>query len=116
MCIRDSLYTWDPVNFDQWFSFEFAPGVRSFEGEWMGPFSYGSSLWTSKDTYYDGWSGTTTKGVHHCKSTWGDMMTSGGFTTIGVTGWTRFYEFNGPDGPGFGSFNVFNCNDKDMQK
>lgn len=110
------LHTWDPINGYQWFPFEFSPGIRVIEGEWMDPFNYGSSMWNQKDTYYDGWSGITSKGVHHCNNKWGDMMTRGGFTVTGPTGRVRFYAFEGPDSPVWSYFNVSSCNDNDMQK
>ncbi len=110
------LYTWDPINGDQWFPFAFAPGIRVFEGEWMDPFNYGSSMWNVKDKYYDGWSGMTSHGVHQCRNSWGDMMTRGGFSTTSPSGMVRSYEFEGPDGPAWGSYNVSSCNDNDVQK
>jgi hypothetical protein len=54
--------------------------------------------------------------VSHCSSRWGEMMTRGGFTTIGVTGIVRAYEFDGPDAPTWGSYHVSSCNDNYMQK
>ena len=108
-------HTWDRVNGDQWFPLSFSPGVRAFEGEWMDPFNHGTSNWQQHDTSFDGWSGTTTRSVHHCMGRWGDMMTRGGFYITGVSGNVRFYEFTGPDGPAWGSFNVSSCNDKDRQ-
>jgi len=110
------IYTWDPVNGYQWFPNDFSPGIRVIEGEWLNPFSYGSSMWNQKDKFYDGWSGTTVNGVHHCKSTWGDMMMSGGFTTISPSGSTRFNEFNGPDGPAWSNYTISSCNDNEVQK
>jgi hypothetical protein len=111
-----TLHTWDPVNGDQWFPFAFSPGIRVFEGEWMDPFSHGSSMWNSKDEYYDGWSGMTSKGVHLCRSAWGDMMTRGWFSTTSPTGRTAVYEFSGPDGATWSFFNVFSCNANQIQK
>jgi hypothetical protein len=111
---------WNPIDEYYLEPYAFLPGVRLIEGEWRDPFSYGSSMWNGnfKTSHYDGWSGTDWKehGVNHCKSRWGDMMTSGGFTTIGVAGRVRSFEFNGPDGPTWSSYNVSSCNDKYIQK
>lgn len=113
---------WDPdpsIGY-YWEPYLYSPGVRVFEGVWRDPFSYGSSMWnaTYKSSLYDGWTGTETieHGVHHCDSRWGEMMTSGGFTTISPTGAVRSYAFEGPDGPTWSSFNVSSCNDNFMQK
>lgn len=104
------LHTWDPINGDQWFPYTFAPGSREIAGEWMDPFSYGSSTSNQKDSYYDGWSGSTGKAVHHCQGNWGDTMTRGGFSVN-----TRFYAFEGPDGPTWSSYNLSNCNENAVQ-
>ncbi|MDH3431844.1 MAG: hypothetical protein OEQ14_17735 [Gammaproteobacteria bacterium] len=109
------LHTWDPVNGDQWFPFPFTPGTREIEGEWVDPFSFGSSMWNQKDTYFDGWSGMTSSALHRCKGTWGDMMTRGGFTLTTPLR-TRFYAFEGPDGPAWSSYNVSSCNDNEIQR
>lgn len=110
------LHSWDPINGDQWFPYAFAPGIRVIAGEWLDPFSYGSSMWNQNDTYYDGSSGMTSQGVHHCKGKWGDMMTHGGFSTTGPSGRTSFYEFDGPDGAAWSSYNVSSCNDNEVQR
>ena len=113
---------WDPdpsIGY-YWEPYFYSPGVRIIEGEWRDPFSYGSSMWIGnyKSSSYDGWSGTETTehGVNHCDSRWGDMMTSGGFTTTSPSGAVRSYEFVGPDAPTWSSYNVSSCNDKYMQK
>lgn len=109
-------FGWNPGDGDYWFPFTFSPGIRIISGDWLDPFSYGSSMWNVKDKFYDGWSGMTFNGLHHCKSTWGDMMTRGGFTTISPSGATRSYEFDGPNGPAWGSYNVSSCNDNEIQQ
>jgi hypothetical protein len=114
------LYGWDPDIGDYYEPYAFSPGVRIIEGEWKDPFSYGSSMWNGnyKNYYYDGWSGEDWKdhGANHCQRHFGDMMTSGGFTTIGVTGRVRSYEFDGPYGPTWSSYSVSSCNENFMQR
>lgn len=107
--------SWDPVNGYQWSEAFFSPGPREIEAEWADPFSYGSSMSNQKDTYFDGWSGTTTKYVNHCKFDWGDMMNRGGFTITSPVR-TNFYPFEGPDGPAWSYYNVSSCNTNDMQR
>ena len=108
-------YGWNPDDGYYWEPYGFS-GTWVIEGEWLDPFSYGSSMWNANDKSYDGWSGTTYNGVHHCKSSWGDLMTRGGFSQTNELGRTFFYSFEGPDGPAWSHYNVSSCNDKDMQK
>ena len=104
-------HTWDPVNGDQWFPFAFDPGPRAIAGEWIDPFSFGTSMWNQKDSYHDGWSGATSTAIYQCQGKWGDMMTRGGFSIN-----NRFYAFEGPDGPTWSSYNVSSCNDHSVQR
>ena len=69
-----------------------------------------------KDQFYDGWSGTTFNGVHHRKSSWGELMTRGGFSQTGPSGNTFSYLFEGPDGPVWSYYNISSCNYKALQK
>ena len=115
-CYQDGWhYGYDPDTgyYSEPFGFT---GIWAIEGEWMKPFSYGSSVWNEKSKSYDGWSETTFHGVHHCNSRWGELMTSGGWSVSTPNGRTFFYGFEGPYGPMWSYFNVSSCNDKDMQK
>jgi hypothetical protein len=119
-CYQDGYhYGWNPT--DGYYSEPFGfTGIWAIQGEWLDPFSYGSSMWNGKykDYHYDGWSGTDWKahGVHHCKSSWGDIMMSGGWSVTTESGRTFFYEFQGPNGPMWSFYNHSSCNDKDQQK
>lgn len=113
------LYGWNPT--DGYYSAPYGfTDLWAIEGEWRDPFSYGSSMWNGhyKNYQYDGWSGTdwTDHGVNHCQSRWGDIMTSGGWSVSTPSGRTFFYEFDGPYGPWWSHYNIFSCNDKNMQK
>lgn len=109
------LYTWDPVNGYQWSPWEFGPGTIEIEGEWIDPFSFGSAISNHNDKFYDGWSDTTHNTVNHCKMNWGDMMTRGGFATTSEQFGTRFWAFEGPDGPSWSFYHVSSCNDNQSQ-
>ena len=100
-------YYWEPYGF--W-------GTWVFAGEWLDPFNYGSSMSNVNDKFYDGWSDTKFSGVHHCKSSWGDLMTRGGFSRTAPSGRTFFHPFEGPEGPTWSYYNVSSCNDKELQK
>lgn len=108
-------YGWSPDGgyWEPWIGFF---GIWVIEGEWLDPFSYGSSVSNVKDKSYDGWSGMTFGGLNHCKSNWGDLMTRGGFSQTGPGGNTFFYPFGGPDGPAWGSYSVSSCNVNGMEK
>lgn len=108
-------YGYDPSSGYYSYTFGFE-GIWAIEGEWLDPFSYGTSVWNQNDTFYDGWSETTYKGVHHCNSRWGELMASGGWSVTTPTGRTFSYPFDGPFGNAWSFFNVNSCNDKDMQK
>ena len=108
-------YGWNPT--DGYYSFPFLfVGTWLIEGEWLDPFSYGTSIGNQNDKFYDGWSDTTYKGVHHCKSSWGELMTSGGFTRTSPSGRVFHHPFEGPDGAAWSYYYMSSCNDKDMQK
>lgn len=108
-------YGWNPSDGYYWEPYGFS-GIWVIEGEWLEPFSYGSSMSNVKDQFYDGWSGTTFNGLHHCKSNWGDLMTRGGFSQTIPSGTTFFYPFEGPEGSAWSYYNVSSCNDKELQK
>ena len=115
-CYQDGYhYGWNPG--DGYYSEPWGfTGIWAIQGEWLDPFSYGSSVWNQKDKGYDGWSETTYHGVHHCNSRWGELMTSGGWSVTTESGRTFFYEFEGPYGPMWSFYNISGCNDKDIQK
>jgi hypothetical protein len=109
-------YGWDPDTgdyFDPNYGFS---GIWAIEGDWLDPFSYGSSMSNVKDKFYDGWSGTTFNSVHNCMSNWGDLMTRGGFSQTTPSGRTFFYPFEGPDGSAWSYYHVSSCNDNEGQK
>jgi len=108
-------YGWNPSDGDYSEDYGFG-GTWLIEGEWLDPFSYGSSVWNANDKSYDGWSDTTFKGVHHCKSNWGDLMTRGGLSRTTPWGNTWVHPFEGPDGSMWSYYNVSSCNDKELQK
>lgn len=115
-CYQDGYhYGVDPNGEPFWESWGFT-GIWAIQGEWLEPFSYGSSVWNQKDKSYDGWSETTYQGVHHCNSRWGDLMTSGGWSVTTPGDRTFFYAFEGPQGPMWSFYNISGCNDKDKQK
>jgi len=115
-CYQDGyLYGWDPdIGYysDEDYGFW---GLWAIEGEWLDPFSYGSSMWNQNDKFFDGWSDTAGHAVHHCKSRWGDLMKSGGFSATNPSGRTFFYEFDGPLGSAWSFYNVSSCNDNEVQ-
>jgi hypothetical protein len=100
--------SWDPVNGYQSEPWLFP--LMDVTGEWADPFSHGKSVVNQKGMNYDGWSGTTSAVAQHCNRRWGDLMRSGGFS-IG----TRSYEFQGPEGAAWSSYNLDSCNDRSMQ-
>jgi hypothetical protein len=108
-------YGWNPNDGYYWEPYGFW-GTWVIAGEWLDPFNYGSSMWNAKDKFYDGWSGTTFNGVHHCKSEWGDLMTRGGFSRTAPSGRTFFHPFEGPDGPAWSHYYISSCNDNELQK
>lgn len=110
---------WNPSDGYYWVPFGFG-GTWVIEGEWLDPFSYGSSMSNGnyKNYHYDGWSGTDWKdhGVNHCKSSWGDLMTRGGFSRTAPSGRIFFHPFEGPEESAWSYYHVSSCNDKYMQK
>jgi len=103
------LDTWDPINGYQSVPWPF-PGPRSIAGEWAAPFSYGKSISNQRNTNYDGWSGITTNNAQQCTYSWGESMTSGGFT-FGL----RSFAFEGPEGAAWSAYAVNSCNNHDTQ-
>ena len=104
------IESWDPVNGPQYQEWVF-PVVMHVTGEWLDPFYYYESLSNQKNTYYDGWSGTTTKNVEHCRYLSGDWMRAGGFSIN-----ARSWAFEGPDGPAWSGFSLSSCNSNNKQR
>lgn len=91
-------------------------GTVIFRGEWVDPFSYQETQSKYKSTYYDGWSNTTDQYMTLCKEKHGDQMKQGGWSVTRADGRTFFRDFNGPDGPMFGYYQVSSCNRNNARK
>lgn len=104
------IESWDPINGYQFEPFSY-PGPMTVSGEWLDPFNYGESSSNQRNSYYDGWSGVTTKTVDNCKYSWGDAMQAGGFSIN-----QRSYAFEGPYGPAWSNYYLSSCNSNTNQR
>lgn len=104
------LDSWDPVNGYQTVPWSY-PGPMAVKGEWADPFSYSRSVVNEKGMNYDGWSGITSKYGQNCNGRSGELMQSGGFS-IGARSW----EFLGPEGAAWSSYDLISCNDRITQR
>ncbi len=105
------LDTYDPDNGYQSQPLLFPSGQRAIAGEWMDPFSYDNSTSNNKGSFHNGWSNMTSSYVNHCKNTWGDLMTRGGFSIN-----TRFYAFEGTEGSTWSAYWISSCNENNKEQ
>lgn len=104
------ITSWDPINGEQTVPWSY-PGPMVVTGEWADPFSYSKSVLIENGTYYDGWTGMTSKYGQQCNRRWGEWMRSGGFS-IGARSW----EFAGPEGSVWSQYYLGSCNDRLTQR
>ena len=100
------MYIFDPATGEQWSPYAFE-SIKNVSGQWEDPLESGSGPINRRMQTYDYVSETVVKWSFHCLESFGDRMRKGGFSIDDV-----FFPFAGINDPGWSSFFISKCNER----